>query len=407
MRKGEAETMLNDYGGISRERMADILDAILNAKTITRSELAHKLNLSPSSIVKYINNLIELGLVKESGPVKSTGGRRSSSLEFDPEVGVNIALVFNLSSIEGALVNPAGAIVYEYSTGIFKGISREDLLKKLTAVIRKLKRRSEEIGKRIFGIGLGMGDHMDMKKGISHRYLLAGNWKDVPLKEIVESQFSLPFFLINDIDAGALGEKYYGRGKQVDNFAAVWLSETVGMGMILNGSLYFGKKGSAGEIGHITAVPGGRVCTCGNRGCLETVATESYVLERCREGLEEGVHSEIAEKCGGELERLTITDVVDASNAGDRFARNIFLEISRYIGEKLSDVANILNPECIILRGSVIDNNSFLFENIERIIKTKSLPIIADSVKLVYTSDKSDIRIPGVSSYILMNYFRQ
>ncbi len=399
--------MLNDYGGISRERMADILDTILNAKTITRNELAHKLNLSPSSIVKYINNLKELGLVKESGPVKSTGGRRSVSLEFDPEVGVNIALVFNLSSIEGALVNPAGAIMYEYSTKIFKGIDRDSLIERLTEVIQSLKDKSAAIGKRIFGIGLGMGDYMDMKRGISHKYLLAGNWADVPLKEIVESKFKLPFFLINDIDAGALGEKYYGRGMQVDNFAAVWLSETVGMGMVLNGTVYFGKKGSVGEIGHTTAVPGGRICTCGNRGCLETVATESYILERCREGLREGVHSEISERCGGKFERLDITDVVEASNSGDRFTRNIFLEISNYIGEKISDVANILNPERIILRGSVIDNNSFLFENINRIVKDRSLPVIASSVELVYTNDRSDIRIPGVSSYILMNYFRQ
>lgn len=399
--------MLNEYGSISKERMADILDTILNAKRITRNELARKLNLSPSSIVKYINNLIELGLVKESGPVKSTGGRRSVSLEFDPEVGVNIAIVFNLSSIQGALVNPAGATIYEYTTKIFKGIDKKSLLERLYEVIKNLKAKSAEIGKLIFGIGLGMGDYMDMKKGISHKYLLSANWNDVPLKEIIESKFKLPFFLINDIDAGALGEKYYGRGMQIDNFAAVWLSETVGMGMVLNSKVYFGKKGSVGEIGHTTAVPGGRICTCGNRGCLETVATESYILEKCREGLKEGVHSEISERCGGNSARLNITDVVEASNSGDRFARNIFLEISHYIGEKLSDVANILNPERIILRGSVIDNNNFLFENIQRIVKDKSLPVIASSVELVFTNDRADIRIPGVSSYILMNYFRQ
>ncbi len=399
--------MLNDYGSISRERMADILDTILDSKQITRSELADRLNLSPSSIVKYINILIELGLVRESGQVKSTGGRRSVSLEFDPEVGVNIAVIFNLSSITGALVNPAGEIIHEYSTEIYKGIGRDDLIGKLIGIIHKLRDKSGSIGKRVFGIGLGMGDHIDMRRGISHKYLLAGNWKDVPLKEIVESEFNLPFFLINDIDAGALGEKFYGRGVKIDNFVCIWLSETVGMGMVLNGRIYFGKKGSVGEIGHTTAVPGGSVCTCGNRGCLETVATESYVLKRCLEGIKEGVHSEITELCGENLSDLNISHVINASNSGDRFARNIFLEISQYIGEKLSDVANILNPELIILRGSIIDGNSFLYENIKRIVKTRSLPIIADSVNITYTGEKSDIRIPGISSYILMNYFRQ
>ena len=104
---------------------------------------------------------------------------------------------------------------------------------------------------------------------------------------------------------------------------------------------------------------------------------------------------------------LKIEDVIRASNNGDRFVRNIFLEEAGYIGGKLTDIANILNPEIIILRGSIIDGNSFLFENIERIIKTRSLSALADSIKVIYTDDTSDIRIPGVSSYILMNYFRR
>ena len=224
---------------------------------------------------------------------------------------------------------------------------------------------------------------------------------------MVESRFNLPFFLINDIDAGALGEKFYGRGIKVENFVCIWLSETVGMGMVLNDRIYFGKKGFVGEIGHTNVIPDGAICTCGNRGCLETVATEYFVLEKCREGIISGVYSEIVDLCEGDKSKLKIEDIIKASNNGDRFVRNIFLEVAGYIGEKLTDIANILNPEAIILRGSIIDGNSFLFENIERIIKTRSLSVLADSIKIIYTDDTSDMRIPGVSSYILMNYFRR
>ncbi len=394
--------MLNDYGNISKERMADILNTILNSKEITRGELAERLNLSQSSIVKYINKLKELGLVRESGQGKPTGGRRSVSLEFDPEVGVNIAVIFNLSEITGALVNPSGSIIFKSEITTYKGIPGDELLVKLFRIIQILKDRAEKEGKHIFGIGLGMGDHIDMKTGISHEYLLARDWKDVPLKTIVEKEFGLPFFLINDIDAGALGEKYYGRGIKVENFVCVWLSETVGMGMILNDRLYVGKHGSVGEIGHTTVIPDGDICTCGNRGCLETVATEDYILKKCREGLESGVYSEITSYPDLEME-----NIIKASNNGDRFVRNIFAEISEYIGAKLTDAANILNPELIILRGSIIDGNSFLYDNIRRIVKNRSLPIIAENIEIAYSNDSSDIRIPGVSSYILMNYFRQ
>jgi len=399
--------MLDDYGNIQKERMADILNSILNSQEITRGELAARLNLSPSSIVKYINKLIELGLVRESGLNKSTGGRRSNCLEFDPGIGVNIALIFNLSNIHGALVNPAGDTVFELFRPTSKGIPKDELLEQLFSIIMDLKIKAAEIDKRIFGIGLGMGDYMDMENGVSHEYLLARDWKEVPLKELVESRFNLPFFLMNDIDAGALGEKFYGRGIKVENFVCIWISETVGMGMVLNDRIYFGKKGFVGEIGHTNVVTDGAICTCGNRGCLETVATEYFVLVKCREGITSGVYSEIVDLCDGDKSKLKIEDVIKASNNGDRFVRNIFLEVAGYIGGKLTDIANILNPEAMILRGSIIDGNLFLYENIKRIIKTRSLSVLADSIEIIYTDDTSDIRIPGVSSHILMNYFRR
>ena len=176
--------------------------------------------------------------------------------------------------------------------------------------------------------------------------------------------------------------------------------------MVLNNKLYFGKKGFVGEIGHTNVIPDGAICTCGNRGCLETVATTSFVLQKCREGIDSGVFSEIVDACDGDKSKLKIENVIQASNNGDRFVRNIFLEVAGYIGSKLVDIANILNPESIILRGSIIDENSFLYENIKRIIETKSLSVLADTIEVVYTDESSDIRIPGVSSYILMNYFR-
>ncbi len=398
--------MLEEYGNIQKERMADILRSILNSSEITRGELSEKLNLSPSSIVKYINKLIDIGLVRESGLNKSTGGRRSIFLEFDSEIGVNISIIFNLSNIHGALVNPAGKTIFELFVPTNKGIFKEELLTRLFEIIKNLKTQAELINKRVFGIGLGMGDYMDMKKGISHEYLLSRDWKEVPLKDLVESKFKLPFFLINDIDAGALGEKFYGRGIKVENFVCIWLSETVGMGMVLNDRIYLGKKGFVGEIGHTNVIPDGAICTCGNRGCLETVATTSFVLEKCREGIGSGVFSEIIQACDGDPSKLKIRDVIRASNNGDRFVRNIFLEVAGYIGSKLVDIANILNPESIILRGSIIDGNLFLYDNIKRIIETKSLSVLADTIKVVYTDESSDIRIPGVSSYILMNYFR-
>lgn len=399
--------MLDNYKKIQKERMAQILNEILSSRETTRGTLAHTLHMSQSSVTKYSKELIELGLIRETGYEHSNGGRRSALLELDPEIGVNISVVFNLSFIEGALINPAGTVIKRLVVKVWKDIPAETLLGKLLDLITELAASAEKSGRRIFGIGLGIGDHLDMEKGISHDYHLSRDWHDIPLKSIIETTFNLPFFLINDLDAGALGEKYYGYGKNSDNFACVWVDETIGMGLFLNGGIYVGKDGYVGEIGHTRALEQGPLCLCGNRGCLETVTSESYILEKCREGLTAGVNSETIRLCQGELSELTISHMITASNNGDRFCRNLFEDTAEYLGKSLSDVANILNPELITLRGSVIDGNSHLFETLSRFIKNRALEPISRNIQIIHSEKRVDIRLPGVSSYILSRYFYQ
>lgn len=399
--------MLDDYKKIQKDRMAEILNAVLSSNQITRNILAEELHLSPSSIAKYIKTLKELGLVRETGSEDSTGGRKSAILEFDPEIAVNIAVVFNLSYIEGALINPAGTVIERRTAEVYQGIPAEELISKLLSLIEDLKQAAIKVNKKIFGVGLGMGDHLDMEKGVSHNYHLSRDWLEIDLKNIIEKSAELPFFLINDLDAGALGEKYYGYGTGVDNFACVWLDETIGMGLILNNQLYYGKNGYVGEIGHTRAVEDGPLCNCGNRGCLETVATEGYILKQWMAGINEGVHSEALRLCGGKPENIRIEDMIEASNSGDRFCRNIFEETAEYIGRSLTDVANILNPELITLRGSIIDGNTHLYESISRRIKNQALEPISRDISIKHSRVREDIRLPGVSSYILSRYFYQ
>ncbi len=399
--------MLEKYKSIQKERMADILNTILGAKQITRKELSDRLALSPSSVVKYLKELIELGLVRESGDDEVTGGRRSTFLEFDPTIGVNISILFNLSSLEGALVNPAGEILFRTSVESYNQIPAGELLIRLDRLIGTLISKAESIKKLIFGIGVGIGDYLDMNAGISHYYERSADWKEINLKERYEPVYGLPFFLINDIDSGALGEKYYGSGIGVDNFLCVWVSETVGMGIVLGGNIYLGKNGFVGEIGHTKSIDDGPLCVCGNTGCLETVINEKYILEKCREGLKAGVNSSVFIFCQGDPDKLSIEHMIQASNKGDRFCRNLFAETAIFLGNKLTDAANLLNPELITLRGSVIQDNEFLLENVKRIVKDQALHPICDDIRVESEPFSGDIRLAGVSSYILSKYFRR
>ncbi len=399
--------MFSEYSPIQKSRMSTILKSILNNKRIIRNRLGEILRLSPSSIVKYIKILMELGLIQETDRELSTGGRRSTFIELNPAVGINIAVVLDVSEMKGVLINTIGEILSQRSIPLFFGIDKDELIAALLQLLDGLVSEASKFEKKIFGIGIGLGGYIDPKQGISHEYLFAKNWYDVPLKELIERKYNIPCFLVNDANACALGEKYYGRGLGIEHFLCVWLGEGIGMGIIVNGEIYAGNSYYAGEFGHTHAINNGQLCFCGHTGCLETISSKQYILSTVRDGLHQGVNSEVLKYCDNDFSKLQIEHLVTAANNGDRLVRNVFEQTGRHLGEKLADIANIFNPEMIVLRGPVIDGNRFLFETIERIVMNLSLRQIAKFLKIVYSEEQSDIRVQGISSVILHDYFTQ
>jgi predicted NBD/HSP70 family sugar kinase len=395
------------YSSIQKNRMRSILKAILDHKRVTRNKLANLLGLSLSSIVKYVKLLIEQGFIRETGEEVSTGGRRSILLELNPDAGVNIAIILNMSSIRAVLIDILGQEIASYSAPAYQGIPKDELLHTLYTCIDTLLEKAVQKGKRVFGIGIGLGGFIDPIKGISHEYLYANGWYDVPLRKLVEEKYNYPCFLVNDANACALMEKYYGMGMGIDHFLCLQLAEGVGMGIVVNGEIYMGNNYYAGELGHTHISDTGQLCYCGHTGCLETETSKQYIIDTCKEGIEKGVHSEILKHCNHNPEELTIEHIIEAANNGDRLARNVFNQVGKNIGYKLADVANIFNPERIILRGETIDGNEVLYETIKREIKDLTLRPISSSIQVLYSKEREDIRFKGIGSYIFINYFYQ
>jgi N-acetylglucosamine repressor len=390
---------------IQKTRMRSILKTILNHKRLTRQKLGRMLGLSPSSIVKYVKTLIDMGFIRQTDEGVSTGGRKSIFLELNPDVGVNIAIVFNLSSLDAVLIDVLGEEAARFTTPTYQGIPKEDLLSLLYSAIETLQKKADQLGKKVIGIGIGLGGFIDPDKGISHEYLYAHGWYDVPLRQIIEAKYNRPCFLVNDANACALMEKYYGLGVGMDHFLCVMLGEGIGLGIVVNGEIYMGSSFYSGELGHTHISDTGGLCYCGHTGCLETVSSKQYILNQCKEGLQKGVNSEILKYCDHKLEELHIEHVIHAANNGDRFARNIFNQIGHNIGYKLADIANVFNPELIILRGEIIDENRVLFESIEREITDLTLRPVAKSLTVCYSDKHEDTRFRGIGSYIFINYF--
>ena len=316
-----------------------------------------------------------------------------------------VTVALNASSLSGALLDVAGATLGEESTPCRQGIPREELLAALGALIERLLAQAAPFHRRILGIGIGLGGYLDPFRGISHEYLYARDWYDVPLRQIVEERFLLPCFLVNDANSCALAEKYFGMGVGVSHFLCVMIGEGIGMGIVANGELYTGASSYAGEFGHVHAADNGALCYCGHTGCLETLCSQQAILSASCAGLRQGVNSQILKYCGGDAEHITIEHVIAAANDGDRFARNIMGQAGDAVGMKLSDVADLFNPELIILRGPVIDGNQFLFERIRGIVTDQSLRPTSRSLRISFSPERKDIRFVGIGAAILMDYF--
>ncbi len=390
---------------IRRERMNLILKTILSNKKITRGRLAELLGLSQSSIVKYVRYLNDLGLVKETTKTTTTAGRKSVYIAINNGIGVNIAVVFYVSHIRGVLVDLGGAILEEFIEPSYDKIPKNEELAKLEKVISVLLQKSKNLNKKVFGIGLAMGGYLNPSTGVSHDFLYASDWYDVPLKEIVEEKYQVPCFLMNDANAFAMGDKFYGYGLGYNHFLSIKMDEGIGIGIIANGSLYLGANNYAGEFGHNILAGNTNSCYCGHTGCLETVCSKTSILEACKKGLQDGVNTEIVRLRGNSNNGISIEQIITAANNGDRFARNIFETVGEAIGCKLSDIVNFFNPQLIIFRGQIIDGNTFLFETIKRIVSNQVLRYTSSQLELTYAKENENIDVKGVNAMILMNYF--
>jgi len=387
---------------IHRARSVQILQSILRHKKLTRGDLCQLLKLSPGAIAKYVKALLDLGLIRQNENAESGGvGRKAVFLEITPDRGVVVALALYRTSVQAGIVSTTGDILYKKDYPYSENSEGTVLLELIYSIIDETLAQAKADSRNIIGLGLAMGGHIDMEKGISYQYLFAKNWYSVPLKDLLAERFGLPVFVVKDSNACALGEQYYGEGIGVDNFLSVWLGTGVGMGIIIGGSNYIGASGYAGELGHARGGDPSKLCYCGRTGCLEGSTSEEYVLERCREGLRAGVMSSMIRLCDGDIGKLRIEHAIAASIEGDRLSCNIFSEVGERIGLALCDVANLFNPALILFRGPLIDGNAFLFDTIVRTIKNNSLHRISIGLEMRHAEKDDGIHLKGLCSLVL------
>ena len=378
---------------------------LIHAKcNISRMELAKQTGLSAASISAIVQNLIDRGLVVESGHNSSVLGRKPISLSLRDDAGFLVGVDLGSFYTRVVVTDIRGSLVYkqESKTGMPDG--RDLVLSRTLKAIHKAIDDSGTPKSAFRGIGIGHSGVIDVSKGLVLSFPRPGQmaeWKNVPLRDILEREFGVPCLLEDSVRAIATAEKHFGLGKGLDDFIYVDVGMGIGAAIVLDGKLYRGPGGSAGEFGHMTVDEHGPLCCCGNYGCLETLASCGAIIQSVKSAIEKGVDSKVRELAQGDLNRSSIEIIGQAAMQNDSLSFRVLHEAVSHIGVALADVVNLLNPHVLIFGGALFRSAPELFlEPLKRTIKQRALEKSANEVQLKISTLGSEAGALGAARLI-------
>jgi len=248
-------------------------------------------------------------------------------------------------------------------------------------------------------ISIAAAGAIDIEKGLVTLSPNLPGWRDIPLRDMVGEKYGVNTFLINDASAAALGEHYFGAGKGINNLVMLTVGTGIGGGIIINGKLYSGPSGSAGEIGHMTIDVNGPKCSCGNIGCLERLVSGTAVAEEAIRRLSQGEKSSLAEFGGGKIKSITAEKVSLAAQNGDSLALEVISKAATYLGIGLVNLVNIFNPEMIIIGGGLAKVGDLLLEPARRVVRERAFQLSARLVRIVPAQLGDDAAVLGAAIF--------
>jgi predicted NBD/HSP70 family sugar kinase len=310
-----------------------VFRTIVSSGPIARTQIAKTLGLSPATVTAVTRELIDQGIVRVAERAPSRGGRPALLLELVGGAASAFGVKIAPDHLVGVLVDLEAELIERFEAPF--DIAAPDSVASLVQILGEWIEQGPG-DPPLLGVGLGVAGVFDARTGTLDSPLLG--WRDLKLAEIVQEGLGLPTFVDNDVNTLAVAERLYGRGHDVENFITVTIGRGIGLGIVAGGDIYRGFGGGAGEFGHTAAVDDGALCTCGKRGCLETVVADPALVAEARAlsllGRRQGVEKLLA-----------------LAAAGDLQARQIYQRAGAKLGRAVADLVNVLGPELVFVSG--------------------------------------------------------
>jgi predicted NBD/HSP70 family sugar kinase len=366
-----------------------ILNVIKTHGPISRADIAHLTGLSPATVTSITGLLIEEDLIFEKSTGDSSGGRPPILLALNPRGGFVIGIKLMESQAVAALTD-LNATVIEKTNVELRNTELTSVIDELVLLVENLMKNNKIPKKRLFGVGIGLAGVIDSVNGILRKSPFFG-WKDVPFRDLLDVRLKVPIFLDNDVNTLTLGEKWLDNGVHADNYVVITVGRGIGMGIIINGQIYRGKGGGAGEFGHLVVNQNGPVCDCGKRGCLESYLGDQALVMRAKHEVDPSIES--------------IDELIQMAAGGNIAAGKLFEWAGDLLGQELANLINLLDPKLIIISGEGVRMGDPFFSSMRAAIQKNAVPELFENTEIRINTWGDDVWARGAASLVIGELF--
>ncbi|WP_043993391.1 ROK family transcriptional regulator [Leifsonia xyli] len=350
---------------LNQERLVEFL---LSNGPFTQAELARGTGLSTATVSNIVRDLVAKGVVGTS-PVTSSG-RRALLVQLTDTGDIAVGIDFGRRHVRIALCTLGYKVLAEEALALPLGYDVGWALAEAARLLDRMLADGCHDRQSVLAVGVGIPGPIDRRTGTVLQGAILPEWVGVNRRDL-EDVLRFPVVVDNDANLGALAEVTWGANRGVRNLVFVKIGSGIGAGLILNGTPYYGFLGITGELGHTPVVEQGLICRCGNRGCLETIASTTVMIESLSRGLGAPVSTADILRRGLERDPAVLRVVGDAGIA---------------IGKAIGNVSNMINPELILIGGPLVGLGEALLEPIRRGSKHNAFPVIASTTQLRISS---------------------
>ncbi len=371
-----------------------VLNTIKTNGLIDRAQIARLTGLSPATVTGITADLIDSGLVVEKTVGDSRGGRPPIRLAINPQGGYVVGIKLMEDHALGALTDLEATILVKDSISL-PDTRAENAVSTMVDLVKRLLTTARLPEKKLIGIGVGLAGIVNFETGIL-RQAAFFDWRDLPLRDMLQAQSQVPVYIDNDVNTLTLAEQWFGAGQNIDHFLTLTIGRGVGLGIVTNGRFYRGAGGGAGEFGHTLIDPNGPPCTCGKNGCLETYVSYPALLQSAQAASQDGRLSQAPS---------TISALIAMAEAGNPVIQDILGRAGELIGRSAANLVNIFDPRLIIIGGEGVRLGPWLLDAVIDSVQRYASPSLLQDCQVRVEPWGDDAWARGAASLVLRDLF--